>query len=101
MAAMQTHMDTKAEKQSDGSWLINGGKMWQTGMHKASHCFIFARSSGKDGQAKGITCFIVPRHSEGLKVESYQWTLNMPTDHATVSLTNVKVPLICDSWKGR
>lgn len=87
-----THMDTKAEKQSDGSWVINGGKMWQTGMHKATHCFIFARSSGKDGDAKGISCFIVPRHTPGLKVESFQWTLNMPTDHATVSITNVKVP---------
>ena len=87
-----THMNTKAEKQSDGSYVIDGGKMWQTGMHKATHCFIFARTSGKDGDAKGITCFVVPRHTPGVKAESYQWTLNMPTDHATVSLTNVKVP---------
>jgi alkylation response protein AidB-like acyl-CoA dehydrogenase len=87
-----THMDTRAEKQSDGSWLINGGKMWQTGMHKATHCFIFARSSGKNGDAKGITCFIVPRNSPGFKVESYEWTLNMPTDHATISLKDVKIP---------
>lgn len=87
-----THMDTKAEKQSDGSWSINGGKMWQTGMHSATHSFLFARSSGKDGDAKGITCFIVPTNSPGFKVESYQWTLNMPTDHATVSFKNVKVP---------
>ncbi|KAF2478711.1 acyl-CoA dehydrogenase/oxidase [Neohortaea acidophila] len=87
-----THMATKAVKQKDGSWVINGGKMWQTGMHKASHCFIFARCSGKNGDAKGITCFVVPKSSSGLKVESYEWTLNMPTDHATVSLTDVKVP---------
>lgn len=90
-----TFMATKAEKQSDGSWLINGGKMWQTGMHKATHCFIFARTSGKDGEAKGITCFVVPRQTPGIKVESYEWTLNMPTDHATVSLTNVHAPESC------
>ncbi|KAK5111789.1 hypothetical protein LTR62_004709 [Meristemomyces frigidus] len=87
-----TFMATKAVKQADGSYIINGGKMWQTGMHKATHCFIFARTSGKDGQAQGITCFVVPRHTPGVKVESYEWTLNMPTDHATVSLTNVHVP---------
>ncbi|SMY21654.1 unnamed protein product [Zymoseptoria tritici ST99CH_1A5] len=87
-----TFMATKGVKQSDGSYIINGGKMWQTGIHKATNCFIFARTSGKDGDAKGITCFNVPRHTPGLKVESYQWTLNMPTDHATISLTDVRVP---------
>ncbi|TKA25579.1 hypothetical protein B0A50_05440 [Salinomyces thailandicus] len=87
-----THMSTRAEKQADGSYIINGAKMWQTGMHKATHCFIFARSSGKSGSAKGITCFIVPRATPGIKVESYEWTLNMPTDHATVSFHNVHVP---------
>ncbi|RMY56588.1 hypothetical protein D0865_03572 [Hortaea werneckii] len=87
-----THMSTRAERQADGSYLINGAKMWQTGMHKATHCFIFARTSGKTGSAKGITCFIVPRQTPGIKVESYEWTLNMPTDHATVSFHNVKVP---------
>lgn len=86
-----TFMETRAVKQPDGSYVINGGKMWQTGMHVATHCFIFARTSGKDGEAKGITCFNVPRHTPGLKVESYEWTLNMPTDHATVSLTDVRV----------
>ncbi|QIX01767.1 hypothetical protein AMS68_007284 [Peltaster fructicola] len=87
-----THMATHAEKQADGSFIINGRKMWQTGMHKATHCFIFARSSGEAGSAAGITCFVVPRNTPGIKVESYEWTLNMPTDHATVSLTDVHVP---------
>lgn len=87
-----THMDTRGVKQADGSYIINGGKMWQTGIHKATNCFIFARTSGKNGDAKGISCFNVPRHTPGLEVESYEWTLNMPTDHATISLTNVKVP---------
>lgn len=28
----------------------------------------------------------------GFKIFSYEWTLNMPTDHATISLTDVWVP---------
>lgn len=87
-----THMETTAVQQSDGSYLINGAKMWQTGMHTATNCFIFARTSGKHGDAQGITCFNVPRKTPGVKVESYEWTLNMPTDHATVSLTDVRIP---------
>jgi len=87
-----TFMETKARREEEGGWVIEGRKMWQTGMHKATHCFVFARTSGNDGEAKGITCFVVPRHTPGVEVESYEWTLNMPTDHATVRFTDVRVP---------
>ncbi|KAF2198591.1 acyl-CoA dehydrogenase NM domain-like protein [Delitschia confertaspora ATCC 74209] len=90
-----THMKTTArpEKRNgvDG-FVLNGAKKWQTGMHHASHCFIFARTEGRDGDVKGISCFIVPRDTPGLVAESYEWTLNMPTDHATVSISNVWIP---------
>ena len=73
-------------------WLINGEKMWTSGMHKATHCALFARTSGKDGEARGITCFCVPANALGVKIEQYMWTFNMPTDHPRVSFTNVWVP---------
>ncbi|KKY23757.1 putative acyl- dehydrogenase [Diplodia seriata] len=90
-----TWMETRAVRERRSGregWRLDGRKMWQTGMHRATHCFVFARTSGRDGAAKGITCFVVPRETPGIKVESYEWTLNMPTDHATVSFTNVWVP---------
>ncbi len=90
-----THMETRAVRETrDGvsGWRINGEKMWTTGMHIASHCATFARTSGKDGDAKGITCFLVPNPTEGLVIEEYLWTFNMPTDHPRVSFTNVWVP---------
>ncbi|WPH04141.1 Hypothetical protein R9X50_00702700 [Acrodontium crateriforme] len=86
-----TWMDTRAVQQPDGTWLINGAKMWQTGIHHATHCLLFARTDGQPGDLNGVTCFVAPASTPGIKVESYQWTLNMPTDHATVSLTNVRV----------
>ena len=52
---------------------------------------IFARTSGEDGSAHGITCFLVPVSSEGFEVEEFLWTFNMPTDHALISLKNVWV----------
>ncbi|KPF79364.1 acyl-CoA dehydrogenase [alpha proteobacterium AAP81b] len=90
-----TWMETRAERHvKDGQpgWLINGAKMWTTGMHVVSHCLTFARTSGKDGDARGITAFLVPRDAEGFKIEEYLWTFNMPTDHPRVSFTDVWVP---------
>jgi len=45
-----------------------------------------------DGDARGITCFLVPAATPGLVVEEYLWTFNMPTDHPRVSFTDVWVP---------
>ena len=90
-----TFMETRAVPETrDGvdGWRIDGEKMWSTGMHVASHCMVFARTSGNDGEAAGITCFIVPADAPGVKVEEYLWTFNMPTDHPRVSYTNVWVP---------
>lgn len=83
-----THMATRAVKtQRDGvdGYLINGKKMWISGMHSATHCLVFARTSGKDGAASGITAFFVAKDKPGFKVDSFEWTFNMPTDHACKS----------------
>jgi acyl-CoA dehydrogenase len=88
-------MDTRAVRETRNGvagWRIDGAKMWTTGMHKATHCALFARTSGKNGDAKGITCFLVPADTPGVKIEEYMWTFNMPTDHPRVSFTDVWVP---------
>ncbi|MFI5315571.1 MAG: acyl-CoA dehydrogenase family protein [Myxococcota bacterium] len=86
-----THMETNAVRDGSG-WRINGGKTWNTGIHKAKHDLIFARTAGKAGDGNGITAFLTPTDSAGFKVEEFLWTFNMPTDHARISLTNVWVP---------
>lgn len=86
-----THMETVAERDGD-EWIINGAKTWNTGIHKAKHDLIFARTSGKSGDGNGITAFLTPTNSEGFKVEEMLWTFNMPTDHGRVSMDNVRVP---------
>jgi acyl-CoA dehydrogenase len=96
-----THMETRAvpeERNGKPGWRINGEKMWTTGMHRATHVMCFARTSGKDGDAKGITCLIVPADTPGVKIEEYLWTFNMPTDHPRVSFTDVWIPR--DSYWG-
>jgi len=85
-----TYMETTARRDGDG-WVIDGAKRFNSGMHRASHDLVFARTSGSPGDARGITAFIVPRDAPGLTIEFYWWTFNMPTDHAEVSLRGVRV----------
>ncbi|HTS98410.1 MAG TPA: acyl-CoA dehydrogenase family protein [Streptosporangiaceae bacterium] len=100
-----TFMQTHAERvKGDGGggtgrragggagWVITGGKTWNTGVHTASHDLIFARTSGTPGSGEGITAFLVPADAPGFTIEEYLWTFNMPTDHARVSLSDVRVP---------
>ncbi|WP_447757150.1 acyl-CoA dehydrogenase family protein [Sphingopyxis fribergensis] len=90
-----THMETRAVRETRGGvdgWRIDGRKMWITGMHSATHCATFARTSGADGDAKGITCLLVPTGTPGMTVDEYLWTFNMPTDHPRMTFTDVWVP---------
>ncbi|MFM5916394.1 MAG: acyl-CoA dehydrogenase [Novosphingobium sp.] len=90
-----TFMETRAVRETrDGvpGWRIDGRKMWITGMHVATHCAAFCRTSGKDGDAKGITCLLVPIDTPGMVVDEYMWTFNMPTDHPRMHFENCWVP---------
>ncbi|MEH3140508.1 MAG: acyl-CoA dehydrogenase family protein [Mycobacterium kyogaense] len=90
-----TWLETTAVRDGSGNdadWVINGAKRWNTGVHRATHDLIFARTSGEPGQARGITAFLVPTDSPGFTVPYYWWTFNMPTDHGEVVLDNVRVP---------
>ena len=85
-----TYMETRAVADGDG-WVINGAKRWNSGLHHATHDIIFARTSGEPGTPNGITAFLVPTDADGFSVEFFWWTFNMPTDHAEVTLTDVRV----------
>jgi acyl-CoA dehydrogenase len=86
-----THMETRAVRDGD-EWVINGEKIWNSGMDAASHDLIFARTSGEAGDGEGITAFLVPTDSPGFEILEFLWTFNMPTDHAHIRLTDVRVP---------
>jgi acyl-CoA dehydrogenase len=86
-----TFLETTAVRDGD-EWIINGMKRWNSGLHHATHDIIFARTSGEPGKPLGISAFLVPTDAPGFKVEFFWWTFNMPTDHAEVSMTDVRVP---------
>jgi acyl-CoA dehydrogenase len=86
-----TWLETTATKDG-GDWLITGKKRFNSGLHSANWDMIFARTHGEPGDAQGITCFLVPTSSPGFSVDFMWWTFNMPSDHAEVTLSGVRVP---------
>ena len=86
-----TWLETTATRDGE-DWRINGAKRFNTGVHRATHDLIFARTSGRPGDARGITAFLVPVGAPGFEVPFYWWTFNMPTDHGEVVLNDVRVP---------
>ena len=86
-----TWLETTARPDGDG-WVINGAKRFNTGLHTATVDLIFARTAGQPGDARGITAFLVPTQTPGFTVEHMWWTFNMPSDHAEVTLRDVRVP---------
>jgi acyl-CoA dehydrogenase len=86
-----TFMETTARRDGD-DFVLNGEKTWNTGIHRASHDLVVARTSGAPGDGTGLTAFLVPTDAPGFEVLEYLWTFNMPTDHGHVRLTDVRVP---------
>ena len=85
-----TYMETTAVADGD-EWVINGKKRFNSGLHHATHDIVFARTSGDNGAPVGISAFLVPTDADGFNVDFFWWTFNMPTDHAEVTMTDVRV----------
>ena len=63
-----THMETTAVKDGD-EWVLNGGKSWNTGIHKAKYSLVFARTSGKAGMVMALPRFSRPPTRKGSRLK--------------------------------
>jgi alkylation response protein AidB-like acyl-CoA dehydrogenase len=64
LAAVQT----RARRQDNGSWTLNGQKVWTTNAQFASFGLLLARTDPDVPKHKGLTMFIVPMDANGLTV---------------------------------
>jgi alkylation response protein AidB-like acyl-CoA dehydrogenase len=64
LAAVQT----RARQGDDGSWTLNGQKVWTTNAQFASFGLLLARTDPDIPKHKGLTMFIVPMDAEGVTV---------------------------------
>ena len=64
LAAVQT----RAKQGDDGSWTLNGQKVWTTNAQFSSYGLLLARTNPDVPKHKGMTMFIVPMEGEGVTV---------------------------------
>jgi glutaryl-CoA dehydrogenase len=102
-------MITMAKEQKDGSWILNGAKMWITNGSTAHIAVVWAKTNG-DTSDKSIRGFIVPTDSKGFKAKDQKGKLSLrasdtselvfqdvhlPADSLLPGSGGLKSPLMC------
>ncbi len=82
---------TKATVQPDGSWLLNGQKVWTTNAHFSSYGLILARSDAEVSKHAGLSMFIVPMDAEGVTIRPLR-QITGEAEFNEVFFDDVKVP---------
>jgi hypothetical protein len=87
------HMLTTCEEQDDGSFILNGEKIYQTNGSKADWAVVYAVTEKNNGNT--MAQFLVDTSSEGWKAErlNIPWTPRMHV--AKESFTDLTVPFDC------
>jgi glutaryl-CoA dehydrogenase len=85
-------MITRAKQQADGSWVINGSKMWITNGSTAHIAIIWAKTGDGD-DPKSIRGFIVPTDTKGFSAKDQKGKLSLrASDTSELVLDDVHVP---------
>lgn len=85
-------MRTRATQQEDGSWVINGSKIFTTGAHIADYVLTVARTDNFDKKGSyGVSLFYVPTGSVGLDVTPIPLFAQRSTGANHVVFDNVRV----------
>jgi alkylation response protein AidB-like acyl-CoA dehydrogenase len=85
-------MQTRATQQADGSWMLNGRKMWITNGAEAEFFIVFATVDPSKGY-KGVTAFIVERGFDGFATGKKEDKLGIRASSTTeLIFDNVPVP---------
>lgn len=82
---------SRAERNADGSWLLNGQKTWCSRGAFADWVFGLFRTDPEAGRHRGLTYFLVPMDAPGLTVRPIA-QLDGETGFAEVFFEDVTVP---------
>ena len=95
---------TRAELQDDGSWLVNGDKVWTTYAHHSDYGLLLARTDPTVPKHRGITMFIVDMKAPGVTPSPLR-QMTGESEFNEVHLENVRLPADAvvgqpgDGWK--
>ena len=85
-------MITRAREQADGSWILNGTKMWITNGSTAQVAIVWAKT-GDDDSDRSIRGFIVPTGTAGFSARDQKGKLSLrASDTSELALQDVHLP---------
>jgi glutaryl-CoA dehydrogenase len=85
-------MITMAKEQKDGTWLLNGAKMWITNGSTAKIAVVWAKTNG-DKDDKSIRGFVVPTDSKGFTARDQKGKLSLrASDTSELVFQDVSLP---------
>ena len=85
-------MITMAKEQKDGTWILNGAKMWITNGSQAHAAVVWAKTNG-DKSEKSIRGFIVPTDTKGFKAKDQKGKLSLrASDTSELVMQDVHLP---------
>ena len=85
-------MITMAREQADGSWVLNGGKMWITNGSTANIAVVWAKTNG-DKSDSSIRGFVVPTDTPGFQARDQKGKLSLrASDTSELVFQDVVLP---------
>ncbi len=85
-------MISMAQQQGDGTWLLNGAKMWITNGSTAQIAIVWAKTNG-DKSDRSIRGFIVPTNSRGFTARDQNGKLSLrASDTSELVFADVHLP---------
>lgn len=85
-------MVTMASEQPDGTWLLNGAKMWITNGSTAQIAVVWAKTNG-DASDRSIRGFIVPTDATGFRATDQKGKLSLrASDTSELVFQDVQLP---------
>lgn len=84
----------KATQLEDGSWRIDGTKMWTSGANLTDYVLMLCRTDPDAPKHKGLTMFIVPLKAEGVTVQAVHTFMDERTN-----ITFYDGVIIPDAWR--
>ena len=60
-------LQLRAEQDGD-DYVLNGSKVWTSGAHRATHCYVMTRTDPEAPKHRGISVFIVDMDTPGIEV---------------------------------
>jgi alkylation response protein AidB-like acyl-CoA dehydrogenase len=84
-------IQTRAKRNEDGTWTLNGQKVWTTNAQFAAYGLLLARTDPDVPKHKGLTMFVVPMDAEGVTIRGLR-QISGEAEFNEVFFDDVKLP---------